>query len=172
MRKILSIRERMLERIERLKGELEDMRMAVEEIDRYIVRQGFRHPAPPRTESEEADETSSIKTKDGSLLGRLTLDEANVVFVPREGIPFDNSMPPFQSFLIDKVLQNMKKHDEERVKEGEISPEDVLSYEVVLEEGRLLKLMIRNFGGERRLREIRSSLRWTFEKMYEKLEQG
>ncbi len=29
---------------------------------------------------------------------------------------------------------------------------------------------MRNYGGERRLREIRSSLRWAFDKMYEKIE--
>jgi len=33
----------------------------------------------------------------------------------------------------------------------------------------LTRLMIQNYGGERRLREIRSSLRWTLERMYEKI---
>jgi hypothetical protein len=36
----------------------------------------------------------------------------------------------------------------------------------------LKALHVRNYGGERRLREINSSLRWTFDKMYDKIRQG
>jgi hypothetical protein len=35
-----------------------------------------------------------------------------------------------------------------------------------------VRISIRNYGGERRLREIHSSLRWAFDKMYDKLRQG
>jgi len=66
----------------------------------------------------------------------------------------------------------MRSSDENRAAMGEVSPEDVLAYEVSNEGERLLSLVVRNYGGERRLREIRSGLRWTFDKMYEKLRQS
>ena len=34
------------------------------------------------------------------------------------------------------------------------------------------QITVTNYGGERRLREINSSLRWSFDKMYDKLRQG
>jgi hypothetical protein len=66
----------------------------------------------------------------------------------------------------------MKTTDEERVARGESSPDDALNYKVVLEGERIMRISIRNYGGERRLREIHSSLRWAFDKMYDKLRQG
>jgi hypothetical protein len=47
----------------------------------------------------------------------------------------------------------------------------VLSFEVATDGERIIGITIRNYGGERRLREIQSSLRWAFDKMYEKLTQ-
>ena len=86
-----------------------------------------------------------------------------------EGLLFKVDTPPFQAFLLSRVLEQMKKRDEEAVKRGEIMPEEVLSYEVVIEKDIIKEIIITNYGDERRLREIRTSSRWTFEKMYEKI---
>lgn len=177
-RKLLKFREDMEKRIGRLQSEIEDLRRAIAEIDRNIVRQGFRQPVPTSARPEppaagevDDEDRSSVKTKDGTVLGILNMDETEIVFEPRSGLDFNTSIPPFQSFFVERVLDNMRSADEGRVTEGEISPNEILSYDVVTEEGRILRLVIRNYGGERRLREIQSSLRWAFEKMYEKLVQ-
>jgi hypothetical protein len=64
----------------------------------------------------------------------------------------------------------MNATDEGRATSGELSPDETLSYDVITDGERILQIVIRNYGGERRLREIQSSLRWAFEKMHEKLE--
>ena len=66
----------------------------------------------------------------------------------------------------------MKKTDQERSTNGELDPGEILEYEIQEEDGKLTQLSIHNYGGERRLREINSSLRWTFDKMYDKITQG
>jgi hypothetical protein len=85
---------------------------------------------------------------------------------------FNATIPPFQSFLVERVLDNMRSADEDRVTRGEITADEILSYDVVKEGERILRVVVRNFGGERRMREIQSSLRWAFDKMYDKLRQG
>jgi hypothetical protein len=66
----------------------------------------------------------------------------------------------------------MKTTDEARATTGEITPEQVLSFSIEAE-GEVIKLLtIRNYGGERRLREIQSSLRWSLDKMYDKMRRG
>ncbi len=180
-RKLLKIREDLASRIGRLQGEIEDLRRANAEIDGLIVRQGFRQPVPTRTrkvtEGEEdassvEDDIHSVKSKSGMTLGTLQVKNEEIVFEPVSGLVFSTSIPPFQSFLVERVFDNMRSTDEERATQGEIPPENVLSYNVEADQGRIQRIVVRNYGGERRLREIQSSLRWTFDKMYDKLRQG
>ena len=137
---------------------------------RTAARQGFRQPTQEMIEDEEEwRSVASVKSKDGTILGSLQIEENEIRFVPREDLDFSTSIPPFQSFLIERVFENMRSSDEARTADGEIAPEQVLSYDVITEGDKIMSLNVRNHGGERRLREIRSSLRWTFDKMFEKL---
>ena len=171
-RRLLKMRDDLVNRIARIQGEVGDLRKAVTAIDRLIARQGFRQPTQETVEDvEEERGVVSVKSKDGTVLGSLQIEETEIRFVPREDLDFSVSIPPFQSFLIDRVLENTRSSDEVKAAEGEMAPEQVLSYDVVTEDDRITGLTVRNYGGERRLREIRSSLRWTFDKMFDKLRQ-
>ena len=176
-RKLLKIRGDLERRIGQLEGEIDDLRTAISEIDKTIVRQGFRQPVPMTVERREDppvddDGSMSIKSKDGTTLGFLKAEEDEIVFEPLKEFAFSSTIPPFQSFFMERVLSNMRATDEGRVATGELSPDDVLSFQVVTEEERIKEILIRNYGGERRLREIQSSLRWAFDKMYEKIQVG
>lgn len=172
-RRLLRIREDLERRIGRLQAEMGDLRRAVAEIDKLIVGRGFRQPTPEADEKGgEEGGAISVKAKDGTVLGSIDVGEREIVFIPRGDLAFAVSIPPFQSFLLDRVLANMRSSDESRAAGGEMPPEEVLSYEVSTDSERILRLAVCNYGGERRLREIRSSLRWTFDKMYEKLRQS
>lgn len=168
-KRLLRIRDDLEGRIGRLQAEIGDLRRAVAEIDKVIAERGFRQPTPEAVKERGA---ISIKAKDGTLLGSMQVDEGEITFTPRDDLAFNVSIPPFQSFLIDRVLANMRATDEGRAARGEIPIEDALSYEVSTDGERLLGVVVHNYGGERRLREIQSSLRWAFDKMYEKLRQS
>ncbi len=189
IRKLLKIRADLEERAERLQVEIDDLNVAMAEIDKAIVGQGFRQPsafqpmkAPevkaeaPKPQEIKAIEVvtdgSSIQAKDGTVLGKVQLTDDTIQFTPREGLTFTITTPPFQSFLLDRVLANMKTTDEARAATGEITPEQVLSYNVDVNGEAIKGLMVRNYGGERRLREIQSSLRWSLDKMYDKMRRG
>jgi hypothetical protein len=176
-RKLLKIREDLDRRIGRLTVEIEDLQKAIAEIDKTIVRQGFRQPLPAKMEGKpiierDVDGGTSIKSKGGITLGHMEVEEDVIVFNPIESLYFTVSIPPFQSFFLERVLGNMKATDEAKVAGGEALPDKVLSFEVVTDGERIIGITIRNYGGERRLREIQSSLRWAFDKMYEKLSQA
>lgn len=194
IRKLLKIRADLEERATQLQTEVDDLKVAMAEIDKVIVQQGFQQPdasfqpmelhdvkkeEPKPVENKPSDATpeshvdgTSIQAKDGTVLGRVQINGDNIVFTPREGLFFTISLPPFQSFLIERVLTNMRTTDEARATTGEITPEQVLSYNVETE-GEVIKFVtVRNVGGERRLREIQSSLRWSLDKMYDKMKRG
>lgn len=171
-RRLLKMRDDLVAKIERLQVEIGDLKKAVTAIDRLIARQGFRQPTQEIFEdSVESRGVASVMSKDGTVLGSLYIDGNEIRFVPHEDLDFRTSIPPFQSFLIERVFENMRSSDEARTAKGEIAAEQVLSYDVVTEGDKIKGLNVRNYGEERRLREIRSSLRWTFDKMFEKMQQ-
>ncbi len=176
-RKLLKYRADIEARIKKLEVEIEDLSKAISEIDKIIVKQGFRQPQLRTnivTEDIEknSDSRITIKSREGVTLGHLQIEENVLVFKPVDSIDFQTSIPPFQSFLLERVLGNMRATDEEKAVGGQLSLNDVLSFEVSTDEDKINGIMIMNYGGDRRLREIQSSLRWAFEKMYEKIIQS
>jgi hypothetical protein len=177
-KRLLQFRETMEQRMTELEAEAADLKVAMDAIDSMIVSKGFRTPAVPEAapqpapQPESADDGMSVTSKDGAVLGRMRVEGKDLVFEPQPEYEFRTDLPPFQSFLVERVLANMSSTDRERAANGEMDQSEILEYEVVEEDGVLRSLHVRKYGGERRLREINSSLRWTFDKMYDKIRQG
>jgi hypothetical protein len=62
----------------------------------------------------------------------------------------------------------MLTKDKEAATAGTLPPDNMLTYEVEQEGGRLKAIMIRNYGDDRRLLELKNAIRWTLRRMYEK----
>lgn len=169
---LLRMREDLQRRIERLEEEVRDLQKALEQIDSMIAKESFGAPSKVKEEvavGEAAVEGVPLRAQDGTLLATLYVGERELrVSIPEE-LNFTLDIPPFQSFLVDRVLSGMRSSDEDKISRGEISPEEILSFQVLMEGDRITGLIVQNHGGERRLREIRSTLRWTLERMYEKI---
>ncbi|MCX6642117.1 MAG: hypothetical protein NTV15_01855 [Candidatus Bathyarchaeota archaeon] len=190
IKKLLKMRADLEEQAIRLQIEIGDLQSAMSEIDKAIVMHGFRQsssgfqPArisetvkkesvietskPPSAPMLEMNGSQSIQAKDGTVLGSLKVTEDTITFKPRSEFKFMTSTPPFQSFLIERVLQNMRTTDEQKATSGELDPTHILEYSVNLDGEEIKGVVVRNYGGERRLREIQSSFRWSLDKMYDK----
>jgi len=176
-RKLLKYRNDLDNRINSLETEINNLRKALSVLDTQIVRQGFKKPTILKKgnsikKNEKKDDQISIKSKNGRTLGVIITEKEKVEFIPDQTIEFNIEIPPFQTFLIDRVLSTMKTVDEQQVSTGNISLNGVLSYDVKTQNKKILKLVIKNYGDDRRLREISSSIRWVFDKMYDKITQG
>lgn len=120
-------------------------------------------PKPePKPEAEPKGE--ELTAKDGTALGVLSVEGDDLVFTPAG--EFSVETPPFQSFLVDRVLEGMVTADQKRVEAGEIK--EPFWYMVKEDNYRVVSVETHRVGGDRRLKEIASSLRWTFEKMLDK----
>ena len=62
----------------------------------------------------------------------------------------------------------MQEKDKELARAGQLAPDKIFSYNVVREGDIIREIQIKNVDKER-LRELKSSVRWTLEKMYEKM---
>ena len=100
-----------------------------------------------------------------------TQDRINITIA--EGLPgLAEDVPPFRSFFIDRILGGMQKGDAEKVRSGSLQEHESISYEVDSDPGtgRLRRILIKNYGDERRASEILSTAGWSFAKMLEKEE--
>lgn len=80
---------------------------------------------------------------------------------------FNINTPPFTAFLVERVLAKMQEKDREAVIRGETTTDKILSYHITQEGDIIREITIQNVTPDRSL-ELKSTIRWTLEKMYEK----
>jgi len=181
IKKIAELRSLLEKRVEDVETELEGMRILLGFIDETLLEKGFKRaeivkpipitpkPVPPK-QASEYERNIPLKTLTGDLLANIYVDEDSMRVVIAEDKSFNVNTPPFTSFLVERVLAKMQEKDREAASTGEITPDKILSYNIARDGDMIREVTIRNFRPER-LRELKSAIRWTLEKMYEKIMQ-
>jgi len=117
----------------------------------------------------ERDSVISLKTMSDEPLAIIYFDkQLSMHVLPDESKNFRVKTPPFENFLVEKVFDKMQDKDKELVRSGQLSADKAFNYNLVLEEDLIREIIIKNVDDER-LKELKSSIRWTLEKMYEKI---
>jgi len=186
IKKLIAFKKRLEKRAEKLESELKELQAMLETVNSMLLAKGFKRaeiakapstaealppkeeiaqPFPPPTESKEI---IPLKTDTGELLAKLYVGEDFLRVVIAEGKDFNVNTPPFTQFLVERVLTKMQERDSELVRTGQLTPEKIFSYNIVREGDQIREISIRNFDADR-LRELKSSIRWTLAKMYEKM---
>jgi len=62
----------------------------------------------------------------------------------------------------------MRSRDDAAAKAGQMSPDKVLSYALEQDGGLMKRLVVKNYGDDRRLQELRNAIRWTLRRIYER----
>jgi hypothetical protein len=190
IKRLVSFKKKLEERVEALEAELKELQAMLETVNSVLLEKGFRHaeikkePAAeilqPKEEIKaelassspqftESENIITLKTFNGELLATLYVSEDLLRAVPAEDKSFNFSTPPFVQFLIEKVFLKMQEKDNELVRTGQLVPDRIFCYDVVRDGDVIREITIRNFDADR-LRELKSSIRWTLEKMYEKMQ--
>jgi len=177
IRRLAEFKALLEKRVKEAETELEGLQVLLEYVDASLLEKGFRKakvfrqpPAAvekPLIRPEEYERVVPLKTVGGDLLANLYVAKDLMRVVPAEDKSFSVDTPPFMAFLVERVLAKMQEKDREAAESGEITPEKILSFDISREGDEIREITIRNVGAERS-REIKSSIRWTLEKMYEK----
>ena len=104
------------------------------------------------------------------LLAQIYTEKDVMHITLAEDKNFDINTPPFTSFFVERVLAKMQEKDKEDASKGKIDPEKTVSYDIKRDGNIIKEITIRNLRSERS-RELKSSIRWTLEKMYERMKQ-
>ena len=193
IKKIVKFRSVLEKRLKETEAELEGLRALLGFADSVLLEGSFKRaklpepvspappevvqpaPAPPVAEAvppaAETEAAIPIKTMTGELLATLYALEDSIQIVPAEGKDFDVKTPPFMPFFVEGVLDKMRGKDREAVEREEMPQEKTLSYDVVVDGDSIREINVKNVTPNR-VREIKSAVRWTLEKMYEKTGKG
>lgn len=175
-RRLAELRRSLQERIGTLENELDDLRTLLALLDQRLARVSFKKASIAETPEESAqvefeyERVVPLKTADGVLLAEMQIGSDDLRVVPADEIKLARDIPPFESFMVKRIFEEMIKSDEEDEKKNELSPDTRFAYEVKeSEDGTIEEIRIKNYKTDRRLRELRTSIRWTLEKMHEKV---
>jgi hypothetical protein len=119
----------------------------------------------------EQETVIPLKTQAEEPLALMFFEKQQIHVMPDESKKFSVNTPPFSNFLVEKVFAKMQEKDKELVRLGQLSPDKMFSYNIVREGELIREIIIKNVD-EERLKELKSSVRWTLEKMFEKMKQG
>jgi hypothetical protein len=190
IKKLVAFKEQLQKRVHKLESEIKELQTILEAVDIILLEKGFKRaeimktPAatetlPPKeeTEAEQSYAASTaeyqtvipLKTRTGELLANLHLNENSLRVTLAEDKNFDINTPPFTQFLVERVLAKMKEKDNELTQTGQLTPDKVFSYKIIQDDDTIREITIDNVDADR-LRELKSSIRWTLEKMHEKME--
>ncbi len=181
IKKLMELRSYLEKKIEEVDMEAEKLRSLFQIVDEVIITKSFQRaevvqtpttrelqPLVEQVPKAPKGEERPLRTAAGVLLANLYVLEDELRIVPDENVKFMTTTMPFQGFLIRRILESMQAKDKEDAKTGLIASDRVLSFDVVTDGDLIKEIIVRNYGDQRRLREIMTSTRWTFEKMYEK----
>jgi hypothetical protein len=156
-------------RIAELEEEMERLRETLGYVDATLRATTFKPAIEMMAEVKEAPQLREIKRdKGGQVLATAAVTPDSVSIEPKEGVTLKSSTPPFKSFLIGKILQEMKSKDEGLVAAGKLAKGMELRFDVDESNGTIGRIMIENYREKARLNELLNTVAWTFSRMLEK----
>ena len=192
MKAMIAFKKRLEEQLEKLTAETQEVQATLDAVNAILLEKGFKRgdikevspisaQAPkegvlpkeveiPSTTSKQSDTESVIplKTMADEPLALMYFEKQTIHVLPDESKNFDVNTPPFGNFLVEKVFTKMQEKDKELVRLGQLPAEKMFAYNIVREQDLIREIIIKNVDDER-LKELKSSIRWTFEKMFEKM---
>ena len=181
VRKLAEVKAYLEKRMLEIQDEASKLKSLLEVVDASLAEKSFRKmevpkpmppspgPGPPLPQQVEGlRQIVPLKTPDGLHLADVSETESELTVTPAPSMKFDVSSPPFRAFLVGRVLEPMRSRDDAAAKAGQMSPDKVLSYTLEQDGGLMKRLVVKNYGDERRLQELRNAIRWTLRRIYER----
>jgi len=180
---LVTFKEKLEKRIEKLNSKVKELEATLEVVNSILLEKGFKRgdmkevalptqaavtiEEKPLQRAVETEGVIPLKTMSDEPLAIIYVNKDSLHVLPDESKSFKVSTPPFSHFLVERVLAKMQEKDNELVRMGQLTPDRMFAYNIICEGDLLREIVIRN-ADEERLRELKSSIRWTLEKMYEK----
>lgn len=190
VKSLADLKKYLEDKLSALTAEVENLRLLIRLVDEALAKASFKpasalevakevvqqvpqlQPQPLQPRGLETETLILASSRMGNrLLGKMYIGEGYLRIVPAQDLELNVNIPPFRQFLVEKVLEEMRRKDREAAERGEIKEGEVMDYEVKTKGDVLTEIFVKNVVDERRIRELKNAVRWTFERMVEKMAQ-
>jgi hypothetical protein len=197
MKGMVALKQRLEKRIARLDAETKELQATLDTVNSILLEKGFKRPSIKDVDAtvKETPKEIRVQIKDEEIrskeskspyqggepenviplksindesLALIYIEKDSIHILPDESKHFSVNTPPFGNFLVERVLAKMQDKDTELVRLKQLTTDRMFSYNIVREGDLIREIVIRNVD-EERFKELKSSVRWTLEKMYEKM---
>jgi len=196
---IVALKQRLERRLAKLDSETKELQATLDTVNSILLEKGFKRGNIKEVEDEtsaepkepavqhiqeatafkeskptgyrggEPENVIPLKTLNEESLAIIYIEKDNSFHVlPDESKHFSVNTPPFSNFLVERVLAKMQDKDNELVRQKQLTPDKMFTYNIVREGDLIREIVIRNVD-EERFKELKSSIRWTLDKMHEKM---
>jgi len=178
LKKLAKFKTQLEKQITDTETHLENLKILSEYVNKTLLKKGFKRAELAKSKTAktttlppvmEYETVVPLKAVTGDLLANLYISQDSMRVTIAEDKTFNVKTPPFQQFLIDRVLNKMQEKDNEGANKSETVSNKNFSYKLILDGDTIREIAIENVTADR-LRELKSSIHWTLEKMYEKAE--
>jgi hypothetical protein len=195
MKSLVSLKQHLEKRIERIDAEAKELKISLDAVNSILLEKGFKRgnikeaeqpakettqPSQPTEEAMAKEEKTAgyrggepenvipLKAMNDESLAIIYIEKDSIHILPDETKHFSVNTPPFGNFLVERVLAKMQEKDNELVRMKQLTPDKMFAYNIIREGDLIREIVIKNVD-EERFKELKSSIRWTLEKMYEKM---
>ncbi len=171
VRRLAELKSFLESRAQSLENDLSRTKELIELVDKLLVEKSFRKVEPTKIKTAKSEgkvSTTPLTTVDGLKLADFIVEGHEIKVKPSPELQLEGSSPPLNSFLVNRVLEPMKNKDLEAVRAEEKIEEEAFTYEIPQEGGYLKSIIVKNFGDERRMMELKGAIKWTLRRMYER----
>jgi hypothetical protein len=195
MKSLVSLKQHLEKRIARLDAEATELKISLDAVNSILLEKGFKRgnikdaeqpakettqPSQPTEEAMAKEEKTAgyrggepenvipLKAMNDESLAIIYIEKDSIHILPDESKHFSVNTPPFGNFLVERVLAKMQEKDTELVRMKQLTPDKMFAYNIIREGDLIREIVIKNVD-EERFKELKSSIRWTLEKMYEKM---
>ena len=182
IKQILAIKEKILEKMNNHQEEIDFLAKNLDILDTILKQSSFSKASElirnsPKVSdtiensfSDKQDPIPLKKNSDGSIIANAFVSPDRVSIILENDLDLSETVPPLKSFFIDRIIGEMKKKDDNYVKDGKISKESVIDCMINKNGDAIREIIIKNYREKERVNEIINTATWSLARMIENLE--
>ena len=171
IRELTQLRDKIEQKMDATKEELLFLEENLQTVDLLLKQSSFTKASSIQTEPEKpketkTDDSESIPMKNpssGRVIANAYLTPDKLAIILDEDLDLEQTIPPFQSYFLDRVMADMKKKD--------ATVQDVdqktIDYTINKTGSAMREIIIENYRSHQRAMEIINTATWSFNKMLE-----
>jgi len=181
IRKMLELKETIIEKMSKYQDEIDFFQKNLDLLDIILKGSSFTKASTlPRSEKiEKIDALDSQETnvnkvskeirgsKDGKVIANAFVTPEQISIILEDGIGLKPETPPLKTFFVERIIGEMKKNDDNDVKNGKINEDSVIDCIINKNGSAIREIIIKNYRQKERLDEIINTATWSLARMVE-----